>query len=318
MRILLAATLVVGLCACDGSTTEDPDAASPRPDGAMIAIDAGADAGPSCTSEDRYADCDGDGVSSADAAPVDSCTAAEVPPCGTGSARWVSERGDDCDDDDPSERAEASYRPDCDGDGFPDASAAPVVSCGVPDGTPPSCGLGEVGAWTDMSEQDDCDDHDLSIRGARTWFVDCDGDGFAPAGLGMVSACSAPAEVPTPCGAVGSWTDAAPVDAASTDCLDADADARPGQDAYFDAPTSAGDFDYNCDGAESSAEMSGYSCSVTSTGPGMFTCTRPPGERWQPTPACGEMGTLVSGCTLTGGGSGCRPATSREALRRCR
>lgn len=85
-----------------------------------------------------------------------------------------------------------------------------------------------------------------------TYYVDCDGDGYAPVGASFVVACAEPDEGPEGC-AEGGWTTRAPTTGA-TDCADREANAFPGQTEWFetaiaDAPAAV-DFDYDCDGEE--------------------------------------------------------------------
>lgn len=98
----------------------------------------------------------------------------------------------------------------------------------------------------DQQEQCDAVDHDCDgsdIPPATPfWYLDCDGDGFATMSAPSMQVCDEPA--PQPCG--GGWTTMAPLSPATTDCNDADADARPGQTMWFTTAATGGGFDYNC------------------------------------------------------------------------
>lgn len=82
-----------------------------------------------------------------------------------------------------------------------------------------------------------------------TWYVDCDGDGFASSDVGAIESCTRPAAPPT-CipEADGAWVALPPSDYSSTDCYDHNADMRPGQTAFFTMGSGASvrPFDYDC------------------------------------------------------------------------
>lgn len=92
----------------------------------------------------------------------------------------------------------------------------------------------------------DCDG-DPMPEDTPLWYLDCDGDGFAPLGAPDERDCAEPA--PESCG--GGWTTRIPVtgDASTQDCNDADPDARPNQSAWFTSSATGGGFDYDCSGA---------------------------------------------------------------------
>lgn len=301
-----------------------------------LAVDQGVEECPVGSETPWFVDCDGDGFASSDARAELSCgEPAEAPAeCG-GTGAWTqteptTPETSDCLDSDAAASSEAGWWPDCDGDATPGASDS-ITSCGAPATAPVSCGLGEVGAWTDQDPAlgEDCDDHDQRQGLPITWYVDCDEDGFAPAGLGTVEACVAPAQAPVPCGSAGGWTHTQPrhpsrgANNTSTDCNDEDANMRPGQTMLFTEPSpsaeAAAAFDYDCNGVVTGEYTGVYSCSVSSTGPNTFQCNRPSGEVWSgSTPGCGEAGELASGCSLTNMGSSCRPASTRTATQACR
>jgi len=75
------------------------------------------------------------------------------------------------------------------------------------------------------------------------------------------------------------------------DCCDSDADAHPGQTAYFENERRCGGqrYDYDCDGAEipqwTQSSAGGPAC----TGSGGTSCVEQPGAGWLgPVPACGR------------------------------
>lgn len=353
-RCTLVAFLLLGACGGEGPKDAGPsDVINADSDGGATS-DAGADAETldafalpdvadlgvqTCAPEDEtpwYADCDGDGLAASGATSELACRAPSHVPieCG-GAGEWTSTApttptDSDCRDSDPSASIDTNWWPDCDGDEVP-ADAEPVVSCGPPGSGPSSCGLGEVGGWSLANPAGgvDCDDHDRGQGLPVTWYVDCDRDGFAPEGFGTTSSCTAPEASPVPCGDVGGWTDVQPSAAPrstnnrTTDCNDEDAFVFPGQMEFMIEPSpglgSTAGFDYNCDGIVSPQFAGVYSCSVSRTGPNMFMCIRPTGELWFASiPGCGEVGDLVSGCSLTNMGSSCRPATTRTATQACR
>ncbi|HET8932278.1 MAG TPA: MopE-related protein [Polyangiales bacterium] len=109
-----------------------------------------------------------------------------------------------------------------------------------------------------------CDGEDNDCNGmiddgvGKTWYQDCDGDGYAVAGTGM-DACSKPAQA-SGC----DWTERAP-SASATDCDDRNEVRHPGAD--FGLPISRtgqtlppvrdAAYDLNCDGVlETSGELS--------------------------------------------------------------
>lgn len=126
--------------------------------------------------------------------------------------------------------------------------------------------LGECG--TDCDDHDDtvyvgagelCDGKDNDCNGkvdetATTWYVDCDGDGFAPAKAESIQTCDKPGP-PTSCdaGQVATWT-ATPPSGRAIDCWDKDASVNPNTAAYQIDPITGRakdvDYDYNCDGRE--------------------------------------------------------------------
>jgi hypothetical protein len=101
----------------------------------------------------------------------------------------------------------------------------------------------------------------------------------------------------------------------ATDCDDADADAFPGQTAFFPTPRASGGYDYNCDAVETKQYpgITGFTCQACSvqTGGICQTClggvalspgynckascggaTASAGFKVVPTPNCGATHTL--------------------------
>ncbi|MCB9519265.1 MAG: putative metal-binding motif-containing protein [Myxococcales bacterium] len=154
---------------------------------------------------DYYADCDLD-AHGAGAANRSCSFPVSAPACG---GAWVT-TGDDCDDDAFSRHpghpevcdgidndcdasnlvddglAFADYHPDCDADGYGDASATPLSSCMFP-ATAPSCA---GGVWS--TNATDCDDADPTRNPGRLEMCDgvdnnCDPGGVADEGLAVTS-----------------------------------------------------------------------------------------------------------------------------------
>lgn len=84
----------------------------------------------------------------------------------------------------------------------------------------------------------------------------------------------------------------------SFDCYDTNADAHPGQTAWFETNRGDGSFDYNCDGIEEPEWPDHGSCYVMSGQCGPFT------EGWYSSsaPACGESGSWLTSCVAMGAG----------------
>ncbi len=225
-------------------------------------------------------------------------------------------------------------------------SAAPVCE---DDGNPctlEACRAG-VGCQTDVTTNDqdgdgafatgcggtDCDDANASRNPSRqelcadaidndcnpatsdttaAWYVDCDGDGFAPGTAGMVSRCERPAGPPTSCGAAAgaAWTGVSPLGRGTADCNDAQPSVYPGQTSYFGRSYmgvgGTTSFDYDCNGV-STPRYSSDGRTAMCTG----TATRCSGEPLYvalsgTTPVCGGNarlnrcgGALGAPCTRT-------------------
>ena len=198
---------------------------------------------------------------------------------------------------------------DADGDGFGDAAES-MEACGevagwVEDATDcdDACETCFPGAAeTCNGRDDDCDLVEDEGLVTSTYYVDCDGDGYAPAGASPVMGCAPPDRAPDGC-ASGGWTTRAPTTGA-TDCADHEARAFPGQTEWFEtaipgAPAAA-DFDYDCDGVETKRwTVAGFvGCRVAPAG-----CVQE--EGWSPpigspgVPECGvseRYFVCASGC----------------------
>ena len=225
----------------------------------------------------------------------------------------------DCDDQDPctEDRCNAMdgvcFHPVRDGDGDGEASVA-LGECGT------DCDDSNPAVFSGAEEL--CDGIDNNCDGdtdeeAPTWYLDCDGDGFAQQRIGAIQQCDEPAPVEDCLG----WTTTPPGLTGTHDCNDARADVHPGQTAYFDVPyrgVSGASYDYDCDGDETpqygcffllipectgtgrSCFMSAHSNFVDDSEHGGDNCTMvnfsPPSRT--PVPDCGEEGRL-SRCNYT-------------------
>lgn len=220
-----------------------------------------------------------------------------------------------------------AWFPDCDGDGKAAATAEPTSSCIRPSQAPASCPNQTLAEWTLTSPSgllsSDCDDDNDQVGVAVSYYVDCDGDGFAPSTAGSVTACEEPALSDLCSDLSGTWTELQPIDSpysdvnATTDCVDADDQVYPEQAAWFSVEIAGAEvgreFDYNCDGSTIKRYGSNYSCSVTPFGDG-FACTHTPG--YATSTGCGAEGTYRTGCTTPGGGS-CSFASTTPRVQEC-
>jgi cysteine-rich repeat protein len=141
-----------------------------------------------------------------------------------------------------------------------------------------------------------CDNKDNNCNGstdetAPKWYVDCDGDTYAPAGASPVQQCAKPPPSTTcASGSAREWTNRTPADLGSTDCWDTAATVNPtitawSVDAISGRPVSV-DYDYNCDNVETkywtaTGVTSGAGCgSIGTIGSGgiIGTAEAPPSE----------------------------------------
>ncbi|WP_111707498.1 MopE-related protein [Lutibacter citreus] len=100
------------------------------------------------------------------------------------------------------------YYLDVDGDGYGDVNES-IVAVSKPSGY--------------VSDNTDCDDTDISINQAETWYIDADSDGY---GVSSMSSCIRPANGYLLSELSGTGTD---------DCNDTDANEKPGVTWYIDA-----------------------------------------------------------------------------------
>ena len=317
---------VDGLAFCD-ETEDSPELCEvPGDDDCDGAID-----------EEGAIDCtvfwyDGDGDGWGDTATPTRCLCAAGQVPGFGASKIP-----DCDDTDPGVHPGATEDcstvpadDDCDGlTDEADALGCTVYAANVdgdPSGDPDdlSCRCGPTGvytiqdplAWNDCNDQDgstypgaaeQCDavDHDCDqapyepdALGCQTYWADLDGDGF---------------------GAATSQCLCAPTGAFSTpdggDCCDLDADAHPGQEAWFTQHSKCNDYDFDCDGLETREHPSAGACLPVPVAdepcpasgcppscyaePGWLDLTAIVGDA-DPTPvvpACGHAGAWLTRCT---------------------
>lgn len=177
-----------------------------------------------------------------------------------------------------------------------------------------SCGTGKI-ARKNAQTQVDCNDSNASYFAALTCYADADGDTVYSNTSGSVCGGAT-------CAGVGQSA------TAGTDCCDTDANAKPGQTAYFStARTTCGGFDYNCDGAESGTDDSIFAgCSTCSPNVGTQSCdavcSGTCGTGWEGLPSCGVQGSyrLGGGCAEGAVYSSCTAANCGSTLkvRTCR
>ncbi|MBX3127946.1 MAG: putative metal-binding motif-containing protein [Polyangiaceae bacterium] len=231
------------------------------------------------------------------------CNGTEV--CNVASNTCVSGTPPNCDDgvactENKCDPEQGCYNPliDADGDGH---ASDTLGSCGT------DCDDNDPAVYVGAPEL--CDNKDNNCNGqtdetAPLWYVDCDGDTFAPAGAASVQQCTKPTNVHASCGSTGTWTAKAP-GAGTTDCWDFEAKARPmtaqeNNTAWQPSPITGApvaiDFDYNCDaqeerrwvGTASASASCGWQCS----GSPLTFCTCSGASGWVgSTPACGVTGT---------------------------
>jgi len=174
-------------------------------------------------------------------------------------------------------------------------------------------------------QDNDCDS--MIDESPPTWYVDCDGDGFAANTTGSVSSCTMPSIAMSGCPrGSGGWTSTQPSATINTDCYDANALVKPTQLVYQMSAAAgrpaASDFDYDCDtseeqlyaNAQSSTALPGR-CSALIGGACLgATYWVVDGARLPVAPACGVSGSL-SMCALSRLGSCAR--STRPTTQRC-
>ncbi len=124
---------------------------------------------------------------------------------------------------------------DADGDTYPKSLAASEQTL-----TTTTCGAGTI-ARNLATWQADCDELSASYFAALTCYADADSDTYFS---------TTPQSV---CGGATTCAGLSPAQSATvgTDCCDTDANAKPGQTAYFTtARTTCGGYDYDCSGTE--------------------------------------------------------------------
>ena len=176
---------------------------------------------------------------------------------------------------------------------------------------------GDSGTITDAGNGGTPVDAGNGCTALRTYYRDADKDGFGDPASPQVACGAAPA---------GFVAD-------KTDCCDRDAQAHPGQKAFFAKPDACDSFDYDCSGANDVKLAVGFTgwtfqnlCALN----GMGTDCAPQGKPGWGTPAmdtlnrklaytsataipaCGETGTLVNGCTTPGDCNGTTCACGKK------
>ncbi|MEZ4318616.1 MAG: MopE-related protein [Myxococcota bacterium] len=231
---------------------------------------------------------------------------------------------DDCDDTDPRVPAPEVYYDgidnDCDpftadddqdGDGFTvgsdcddtDARVSPGNVEVLSDGLDNDCNPLTLDGDTDgdgLDAADDCDDLDSQVGGPTTWYVDCDGDGFAGELAPSVASCDLPPVDASCTHVLATWTAIEPADApygvtnTTTDCNDRLTLAFPGQVDFFDLPAfdapQGREWDYDCSGATEPLYPL-FQCVVNPIGPG---CVAFAG--FDSLTQCGQAGDYVEEC----------------------
>ena len=100
------------------------------------------------------------------------------------------------------------------------------------------------------------------------------------------------------------------------DCCDTDPNVHPGQEGFFDAPSTCGTWDFDCSGSvEVENDWPVSVCRYVNYDGGVRGC---PGghmaESWLDTePDCGEEGQRIAEC-----GYDCEPIGKRTVVQRCR
>lgn len=194
----------------------------------------------------------------------------------------------------------------CGGDDCNDGNAAAFPGAAEP------CGAG-----SDLN----CDG---SVGTPPVWYLDCDGDSYAPSTSGSMTSCSVP---PPSSGCMSpGWTSRVPSGSTSRDCQDSatiGGPAHPGQTSYYSTSGSISPpYDWDCNGTASHqivlfghpyARSSSYvECAFHGTI--FLACTGT--SYWDQTtlPACGAPGRL-SHCAISG--TSCTRVYTNNTLAAC-
>ncbi len=214
----------------------EPDCTDPKDyncDGSVAYADADADGWAACE------DCDDlDGAVNPAAQEV--CDPLDIDEDCSGAA----------DDQDPAALGTGTWYRDIDGDGFAPTAAATYTGCDQPPGYTTILGDCDDGnaaispaaqeICDALNQDEDCDgladDADPSVLGQGQWYVDADGDGYAPTGAALILSCDAPANGTTNLG----------------DCDDTNPAISPAATEVCDARN----VDEDCDGLADDADPS--------------------------------------------------------------
>lgn len=124
-----------------------------------------------------------------------------------------------------------------------------------------------------------------SASSAYTFYIDADGDGYAPNSVVYTSSSSTWAGHVRTNSALG-----------TNDCYDGNANAHPGQTSYFTTNRGDGSYDYNCDGSQSKeyTSTSAFCAICAYEPPCTLTAVGHTGWTASTAPSCGSSGTYIS------------------------
>jgi hypothetical protein len=108
-----------------------------------------------------------------------------------------------------------------------------------------------AGQLKDAANGSDCNDANATVFASASCYHDADNDGYG-AGATVYTCMNNASCASATAGAVGTGTPITGTDFSTnnTDCYDSNANAYPGQTAYFTTNRGDGSFDYNCDSAQ--------------------------------------------------------------------